>query len=499
MKPLRSIILTFCLFLALNSEAQHTGAPNGFSAKALLLNHYSLNESDNKRFKNYTSGLELGYHRALTNSLSFAIPLKFAVIQLPEDANKKVFSAVDFTLRLQNYKANNFITPFIYGGGGVVNEDLETTSIQFPLGAGVNIKLSPREFLVISGEYRKSLAENRDNFNFGIGVMMIIGKDAPKANDRDNDGVSDDTDLCPDKPGLMAFKGCPDRDNDGIPDKDDNCPDIAGVVSQKGCPETKDTDGDGILDDKDDCPEQPGNSINRGCPDKDGDGIVDKFDKCPEVAGTKEKDGCPASSDSDGDGVDDSIDKCPTYPGSKATNGCPDSDGDGFPDNEDECPTLKGIALFKGCPDSDGDGISDRTDRCPYAAGPASSGGCPEVKEAVQEILKRATQAVQFQSGTATLESKSYKILNEVVAIMKENPNYNIEIGGHTDNIGTAQKNMLVSESRAKACYEYIVAQGIEPNRLTYKGFGKTKPIATNNTVEGRQQNRRTEFNVFFK
>lgn len=604
MKNITLIICILFVFLLSTTDttAQNLSAPNGISAKALFMDHYSLITADSSQYKKITNGLELGYNRAISNWLTFGIPVKFGLIQFQDDPNKKIFSAIDFILRVQYYSPDAILNPYFYGGGGVVNEDLKTTNIQFPLGLGLNIKISKNEYLTFTGEYRRSLADNRDNLQYGVGVLLLLGKAAPKIADKDNDGVPDNEDLCPDKAGVFAFKGCPDRDNDGIPDKDDKCPDVAGTVANMGCPEAKDTDGDGIMDDQDDCPDKAGPSITKGCPDKDGDGIVDKYDKCPDVFGTKERDGCPepeavvvkdtdgdgipdsedkcptvvgakenngcplnydtdgdgvpdrldkcpdvvgpksnngcpveavVAKDSDGDGVPDSEDKCPDVPGTKANNGCPvaidlnkdsdgdgvpdkddkcpalpgsvankgcpDSDGDGIADFEDECPTLPGTKEFKGCPDSDGDGISDRYDKCPYAPGPKANSGCPEIKEEVKQVLKRATQAVRFKSGTAVLEADSYKTLNEVVRILNENPEYNIEIAGHTDNKGTSEKNTIISENRAKSCYEYLIAQGIDPKRLKYKGYGKTRPIASNDTEEGRAQNRRTEFNVYFK
>ena len=572
---MKNITLSICilfitLFSVIEIHAQHTGAPNGISAKALFLDHGTLITADSSPYKKISNGFELAYNRAISNWLNFGIPVKFGLIQYQDDPNKKVFTAIDFVLRVQYYSPTALLTPYFYGGGGVVNEDLKTTNIQFPLGVGLNIRVGSNEFITLSGEYRRSLAENRDNLQFGIGVLMLLGKAAPKILDQDNDGVADNEDLCPDKPGVFAFKGCPDRDSDGIPDKDDKCPDVAGIVPNMGCPEVKDTDGDGIMDDQDDCPELAGPSLTKGCPDTDADGIVDKYDKCPEVAGTKEKDGCPEAepesnnlaNDADGDGVLDSEDRCPTLPGLKVNKGCPknydsdgdgvqdkdddcpslkgtvanngcptgannkdsdgdgvmdkddkcpnligsrihkgcpDSDGDGVGDFDDDCPTLAGMPKYNGCPDSDNDGINDKLDKCPYAAGPASSNGCPEVKEEVRQVLKRAAQSVKFNTGTSVLQAESYKILNEVVKIMNENPEYNIEISGHTDSKGKDEINQIISENRAKSCYEYLVAQGIDPKRLTYKGYGKTRPIASNDTEEGKAQNRRTEFNVIFR
>lgn len=120
-----------------------------------------------------------------------------------------------------------------------------------------------------------------------------------------------------------------DRDNDGIPDKDDLCPDQAGTKETMGCP---DRDGDGVADKDDRCPDVKGDPANHGCPiviapvvkniDTDGDGIPDSLDKCPTVAGLYRYNGCPIP-DTDGDGVNDEIDHCKTVPGLKSNHGCP--------------------------------------------------------------------------------------------------------------------------------------------------------------------------------
>ena len=79
---------------------------------------------------------------------------------------------------------------------------------------------------------------------------------------------------------------------------------------------------------------------------------------------------------------------------------------------------------------------------------------------------------------------------------MNQNKNLKIELGGHTDNQGSEEYNQKLSLDRAKTVYEYLITKGISSNRLTYKGYGKTKPIATNDTEEGRAENRRTEFKI---
>ena len=84
-------------------------------------------------------------------------------------------------------------------------------------------------------------------------------------------------------------------------------------------------------------------------------------------------------------------------------------------------------------------------------------------------------------------------MLNEAYEILKENPEIGFELAGHTDNIGSEEYNMKLSEKRAKAVMEYFVRKGIDPNRFTTKGFGFTEPVASNDTKEGRAKNRRVE------
>ncbi len=103
---------------------------------------------------------------------------------------------------------------------------------------------------------------------------------------------------------------------------------------------------------------------------------------------------------------------------------------------------------------------------------------------------------VFFETGSAELKPVSRVELNRLKVLLEENPQIRIQINGHTDNVGSAADNRQLSENRARAVFQYLLDQGIDENRLSYKGFGESRPIATNETPEGRQQNRRTEFEV---
>ena len=103
---------------------------------------------------------------------------------------------------------------------------------------------------------------------------------------------------------------------------------------------------------------------------------------------------------------------------------------------------------------------------------------------------------VFFETGSAALLPKSTSELIRLKDLLEENPNLTIRINGHTDNVGSEEDNQLLSENRAKAVYDFLVEKGIDKERLRYKGYGESKPIASNDTPASRQENRRTEFEV---
>jgi outer membrane protein OmpA-like peptidoglycan-associated protein len=217
--------------------------------------------------------------------------------------------------------------------------------------------------------------------------------------------------------------------------------------------------------------------------------------------------GCPM--DSDGDGVPDYLDKCPGTPkaawGMVDDAGCPfDSDGDGVPDYIDECPNTpeaaRGKVDAKGCElDTDADGVPDYKDECPTVPGLKENKGCPEVKREVRQLLQKAMQGIEFETGKATIKKKSYPLLNQIAKIFIENKNYIIEVQGHTDNVGKVDFNLELSDKRANSVRDYLIAQGVDFQRLTAVGYGMSKPIADNKTKAGRQKNRRVEFKITFE
>ena len=308
---------------------------------------------------------------------------------------------------------------------------------------------------------------------------------APRSSDRDDDGLLDEEDGCPDKPedkdGFEDRDGCPDPDNDkdGILDVDDKCPlepeSANGVEDTDGCPEG-DRDGDGLLDPVDECPDKPedkdGFEDKDGCPDPDNDkdGVLDAADKCPLKAEDKDtfedEDGCP-DPDNDKDGILDTADKCPL----KA------EDVDGFEDGD-------------GCPDTDNDQdkILDADDKCPDD--PKNRCDAARVGDQIR-IYKR----VKFASGRARIRRKSYAILNAVADILRDNPSVTrVEVQGHTDSDGRESSNLRLSQRRAEAVVVYLARRGIDRDRLVPKGYGDTEPLKPNTSEANKQANRRVQF-----
>jgi outer membrane protein OmpA-like peptidoglycan-associated protein len=331
----------------------------------------------------------------------------------------------------------------------------------------------------------------------------IIGalRYAPLNVDSDEDGVLDREDLCAEQPedpdGFDDLDGCPDLDNDGdgIEDADDECPD-----------EPEDFDA---FEDADGCPDL----------DNDGDDIEDADDECPGEAedadGFEDGDGCP-DPDNDQDGVLDGEDECQTAQedadGFEDDDGCPDTDNDGdtIPDAEDGCPVdaedADGFEDGDGCPDldNDDDGVLDGDDECPDEAevfnGVEDTDGCPDKGKALVLITEdqiEITQKINFKKDSAEIRGKkSFKILDVVASVILANPHIEVEVQGHTDDSGTREHNLELSQERAESVVAYLVEQGVEPERLTAKGYGPDEPIADNATKKGRAQNRRVEFHV---
>ena len=316
-------------------------------------------------------------------------------------------------------------------------EDLEKNHFTLSAGAGINFWFTKNFGLNVASDYNWLPSHGSHNyfdfFQHTVGVTFRFGKQ-----DRDNDGIADDEDACPDTPGIAtqdpATNGCPDTDGDGIFDKDDACPEVPGLAEFQGCPDT------------------------------DGDGVPDKDDACPEVAGPVENNGCP----------------------------WPDTDGDGILDKDDACPNEAGLAQFQGCPDTDGDGIPDKDDACPTVKGPKENNGCPWDEKVVSKHLSR----ILFEYNSDKIVPSSYEDVKNAAQILNSDDlkSKSFYIDGHADQRGKDAYNKTLSLKRAKAIVNILAERGgVDKSRLTPRGLGKSQLLCTENTEECYQKNRRVE------
>ncbi len=372
--------------------------------------------------------------------------------------------------------------PFLVAGAGLLGVDSSNEAIGAAAGAswyyGIGFKWYATQSLALRIDARHVMSPGRKesvahHVELIAGFSWVFGWEK----DADGDGVVDSRDRCP-KKAAATPTGCPaakDGDGDGVPDKRDECPERPAKTAN-GCP-APDSDGDGVPDARDRCPDKKASTTD-GCPvaDGDGDGVPDAQDKCPKVA-AKTADGCPPPvGDSDGDGVKDDVDKCPKRP-AKTADGCPvaDRDKDGIPDAKDKCPnkpeTRNGFRDNDGCPDK------------------------------LPKKLKRFTgtiRGINFATGKAKIRRRSFRVIKKVARMLKKYKAIRLEISGHTDNRGKRAKNVELSRRRAQAVKDYLVTRGIDGARLTVKGVGPDKPIASNKRRRGRAKNRRIEFKILY-
>ena len=346
--------------------------------------------------------------------------------------------------------------PYLFAGPGFL-ADNNTSGLNFDLGIGAKYYFNPGTAFYFDAGYingikaKRGLKDATDNiWKATIGLEFDFGQ----TKDTDMDGVSDKKDNCPNTPAGVA-------------------------VDANGCP--VDTDGDGVADYLDDCPDVAGLTSLKGCPDKDKDGIADKNDDCPDVAGIA------------------------------SLKGCPDTDGDGVADKDVKCPdTQKGWKVdASGCPiDQDKDGVPDAIDECPTIAGPKDNKGCP-VKEVTPEVIKELTPEqvtiqkvkvtpVHFISDKSYLTDYSKGVLEKLIKTLNSDKDFKVNMYGYTDSQGSDNYNIKLSQDRIDSVIKHLISKGISKDRIIHqKALGKAKPIASNNTPEGRLQNRRVEFEIF--
>ncbi|PWV49752.1 OmpA family protein [Chitinophaga sp. S165] len=162
--------------------------------------------------------------------------------------------------------------------------------------------------------------------------------------------------------------------------------------------------------------------------------------------------------------------------------------------------------------DADGDGVSDYFDKCPgsTSGSKVDGSGCdlPKVEtpppppptviitEEDRRIVRNAIENLEFQTGKSSIKPASYAALDRLAEMLKTK-GFSLKLGGHTDNVGNATKNMALSKDRAESVKQYLVNRGTNPSKIEAVGYGQDQPIASNKTAAGRQKNRRVEFTIY--
>lgn len=493
-------------------EETRTAYRTYLSPQIYLAGHYNINDKNDVgllfygRFfdRRLHPGVSLSYNLRLGRVLGLS-----AAYSIYNRSYTNVGAGLSFNLGfLQWYLMSDNVAGFIFP---------QSTKLAH-IHTGVNLTIGRQE----KDSDKDGLPDKKDECPFEPGTKEFNG-----CPDRDGDKIIDRLDECPDQAGLAEFKGCPDRDGDGVPDKDDDCPDEAGVKDLKGCP---DRDEDSLADKDDECPDNAGPIELKGCPDKDGDGIPDHKDECPDTPGLQDLNGCP---DKDGDGVVDHKDRCPNKPGPASNEGCPEVKLKLIDKDENiiavSIQDKEGVFKFEQLPPDDQamfilEGEDTENIRIVKVAGASGiiknaikddNGKFyrfvvlkPELtkmkKEEAQdvviklnkeeeEILKKAFDNLEFETGKAIIRENSLASLDELASLLLKKPSWRLKISGHTDNQGKPQSNLILSKKRAEAVRDYIMSKGVSADRFKVEWFGQTRPIASNKTPEGRQKNRRVE------
>ena len=386
------------------------------------------------------------------------------------------------------------VEPFLTVGGGIlhkrVRRDPDTYEEQSPEGTNLGNFKNPDTDGLINGGWGLLVPLN--------GPVSLRGDFRGLYNlGTEPHGEIDDAFLDWEITGGFCFRGSElrkDTDGDGILDRDDECPtdpeDYDRHLDQDGCPDP-DNDGDGIIDDEDDCPDTE-EDFDRfrdsdGCPedDNDNDGIVDWQDDCPvdaeDLDGFRDRDGCP-DEDNDGDGLLDLQDDCPN----KAEDFDGWRDGDGCLDD-----------------DNDGDGIGDEFDACPNSPETYNDvedeDGCPDEFQPPPPEMERFTgviHGINFKVDSDEITVDSYRILDEAASVLNKFPEVRIEVQGHTDSDGSDEYNIDLSDRRARSVVKYLMGRGVDPERLSWAGFGESRPLVEETSKDAKAVNRRVEFHI---
>ncbi len=306
--------VTFIIFASLFSNAQdqkvNKNKPASIALKASILNFKKTPLTEGLTVSTPAVGVQ--FFKGIAPKFDAVVNLDFSSLKYPYYVSSKqpkattnaIYAAIDTRIHIKLATDDKSIVPYAILGLGLAKDATNFTGYA-PMGLGVQFKAKQGSFLHVFGTHNAEASKlTKMHTNFGISYSFPLKLKEKKAialpiesvqADQDDDGVSNDKDDCPERSGLLKYKGCPvpDEDGDGINDENDKCPDAEGTVQYRGCP-VPDTDKDGVPDDQDKCPTVAGLARYNGCaiPDSDKDGINDELDQCPAIAGVAGNNGC---------------------------------------------------------------------------------------------------------------------------------------------------------------------------------------------------------------
>jgi outer membrane protein OmpA-like peptidoglycan-associated protein len=306
--------VTFIIFASLFSNAQdqkvNKNKPASIALKASILNFKKTPLTEGLTVSTPAVGVK--FFKGIAPKFDAVVNLDFSSLKYPYYVSSKqpkattnaIYAAIDTRIHIKLATDDKSIVPYAILGLGLAKDATNFTGYA-PMGLGVQFKAKQGSYLHVFGTHNAEASKlTKMHTNFGISYSFPLKLKEKKAialpiesvqADQDDDGVSNDKDDCPERSGLLKYKGCPvpDEDGDGINDENDKCPDAEGTVQYRGCP-VPDTDKDGIPDDQDKCPTVAGLARYNGCaiPDTDKDGINDELDQCPAIAGIAGNNGC---------------------------------------------------------------------------------------------------------------------------------------------------------------------------------------------------------------
>jgi outer membrane protein OmpA-like peptidoglycan-associated protein len=363
------------------------------------------------------------------------------------------------------------------GNGEYWPDSKQNLSIHVPVGLGLEFSLSKQA--VLSVDLGARILDDYTDYSIGsgeggtglthtdwypaarVGVNFYFG--GSDDNDNDGDGLTNG-----EEKAFHVNPNNPDTDGDGLSDGEE-------VKKYKTDPRKVDSDGDGLKDGE----EVRTYKTDPTMADTDGDGLTDGQE-------VKQHKTDPLKADTDGDGLSDGQEVL-QY---KTNPLKPDTDGDGLTDGQE-------VNQYKTDPlkaDTDGGSVNDGQEVAARTNPLMPEDDVPT--PAIQKIeVGRAIvlTGIVFAPGKAIIEPQSEQTLIETFITLKTNPDMRVEIRGYTDNAGKPSANKLLSQQRAEATRAWLIQNGIEPNRITAKGFGPEYPIGDNRTPQGRAKNQRIE------